>query len=512
MFNRQGAKYSSLDDDTDIAYYQNEEGDDIDLGYSVKPSSAKSSKGKKGKGSKGRASKHPSIPPSTQDTPRSTVTSVTSTPTDVHRGEEAVDLRGMRVLTEEIEEVDDDDLELGGDSVGDSNGTGGGGRSKESQSLWMKCCGCWCRERPMTARAVVFGGGNRTSGGSKLDLRADNGDAVHIGAQVPSTNTSSSNGRIDLDSSNWQDVDPRYQFPPNVVNNQKYTWWNFIFLFLYHEFKFFFNLYFLVVALSQFVPILRVGFLFTYIAPLAVVLAVAMVKEAYDDISRYRRDAKANSERYHVIVTQDREEEAKGKENGNGGLLGHHQRNHQQHHGDDSEGEYVVDTAHTDARTISVTSSELKVGDLVVLHANQRVPCDCVLLRTKDPSGCLFIRTDQLDGETDWKLRRAPGVTQSLPNDRALASLTGRLVVEAPHLNIYSLIGNFTTSSTPSSTSSSASSSSSSSSSSAPSSSSSPGIVEPISLEQAIWANTVIATSSCVCVVVYTGAETRSGR
>ena len=48
----------------------------------------------------------------------------------------------------------------------------------------------------------------------------------------------------------------------------------------------------------------------------------------------------------------------------------------------------------------------IKVGDLIVLHPNERAPADLLLLWTSDPSGSLFIRTDQLDGETDWKDRR----------------------------------------------------------------------------------------------------------
>src|SRR5262249_11457336 len=34
-----------------------------------------------------------------------------------------------------------------------------------------------------------------------------------------------------------------------------------------------------------------------------------------------------------------------------------------------------------------------------------QVPADMVLMRTTEASGACFIRTDQLDGETDWKLR-----------------------------------------------------------------------------------------------------------
>jgi len=37
-----------------------------------------------------------------------------------------------------------------------------------------------------------------------------------------------------------------------------------------------------------------------------------------------------------------------------------------------------------------------------------------VFLRTTEKSGSCFIRTDQLDGETDWKLRLAIQNTQSL--------------------------------------------------------------------------------------------------
>jgi len=37
---------------------------------------------------------------------------------------------------------------------------------------------------------------------------------------------------------------------------------------------------------TQFIPVLQVGFLFTYIAPLVFVLSITILKEAYDDIKR----------------------------------------------------------------------------------------------------------------------------------------------------------------------------------------------------------------------------------
>jgi len=53
-----------------------------------------------------------------------------------------------------------------------------------------------------------------------------------------------------------------------------------------------------MIALSQFIPVLKVGFLFTYIAPLAFVLIVTLAKEAVDDIQRWRKDNEINRFQY----------------------------------------------------------------------------------------------------------------------------------------------------------------------------------------------------------------------
>lgn len=175
------------------------------------------------------------------------------------------------------------------------------------------------------------------------------------------------------------------------MRNQKYNAFTFLPIVFYEQFKFFFNLYFLLVALSQFIPALKIGLIATYIAPLAFVLCVTIGKEAYDDYKRNLRDREANSQRYLVL-------EAAAFSASEGG-----------------------------PHTRSVPSSALAVGDLVVLEKNQRVPADLVLLRTSDSSGTCFIRTDQLDGETDWKLRVAVPACQKLPNDDELLSLDAEI-------------------------------------------------------------------------------------
>ena len=83
------------------------------------------------------------------------------------------------------------------------------------------------------------------------------------------------------------------RFPGTKINNTKYNVLTFIPVVLYNQFKFFFNLFFLLICLSQMIPALKVGkilsfsllgFLFTYVAPLAFVLVITLMKEAWDDI------------------------------------------------------------------------------------------------------------------------------------------------------------------------------------------------------------------------------------
>ena len=121
------------------------------------------------------------------------------------------------------------------------------------------------------------------------------------------------------------------------------------------------------------------GYLFTYVGPLAFVLMVTLSKEALDDIARRKRDRDANAQLYTVL-------------RGNG-------------------------------ETAVIPSSALQVGDVVEIHKGDRIPADIVLLRTSGGAkndGTCFVRTEQLDGETDWKLRIAVPSVQRLPEIDAL--------------------------------------------------------------------------------------------
>ena len=361
------------------------------------------------------------------------------------------------------------------------------------------------------------------------------------------------------------------RFPPNAVSNAKYTSWSFLPVTLYNEFSFFFNLYFLLVALSQIIPPLRIGYLSTYIAPLAFVLAITLGKEALDDIARRRRDAEANAESYTVLrfdTSGGFSPRSRGKTVSHDPRKLRRHRKPQQQDGEDrhrlrvdENGEEDLDSPENRIPSASYqeavkASRDLKVGDVLKLSKDQRVPADVIILgsflsqnvvaeepaadeindttpsdHSPDDISTLaprpnanqnsntasdqefagaeaFIRTDQLDGETDWKLRLPCPLTQSLDvceytrlqitagkPDKKVNEFVGTVELLPkrqrgydPHIDKTSIGDN----------------------ENGRSSSSQQPKTSPLSIDNTAWANTVLASSSNVyAVVTYTGSQTR---
>ncbi|PHH91178.1 hypothetical protein CDD83_1413 [Cordyceps sp. RAO-2017] len=344
------------------------------------------------------------------------------------------------------------------------------------------------------------------------------------------------------------------RFPANIVSNAKYTALTFLPVTLYNEFSFFFNMYFLLVALSQAIPALRIGYLSTYVAPLAFVLLITMGKEAYDDIERRRRDTEANSEEYSVLVFGDpdlrpatlrprrplkSDSVRRGSRRSRGGR--HDLSDIQEEEEQDGAG---APQPSSHVMEVSRKSKDLKVGDVLKLSKGQRVPADVVILQcyitdgaattpAKEPAeeeallaladseqnqkgkqpvaevlkdeaetgavGETFIRTDQLDGETDWKLRLASPLTQNLPPEEFV-----RLLVTGgkPDKKVNEFVGTVELRPT------------------RQDAQSQHAVLQQeedvsksfaLSIDNTAWANTVIASQgTTLAVIMYAGPQTRS--
>lgn len=366
---------------------------------------------------------------------------------------------------------------------------------------------------------------------------------------------------------------PPPRFPPNAISNAKYTPWSFLPRTLYNEFSFFINMYFLLVSLSQLIPQLRIGVLWTYIAPLAVVMSITLGKEAFDDIARRRRDGEANREPYTILRLRDTSRDTGHGKDGRRNRARKPKATQKRissttHHRLDSiaeEEENIGDNATVSGIMVDevrIKSRDVKVGDVLKLEKGQRIPADMVILKsysadstapkptivannpklTKEPDLLLesaqeasllgpagsstmsgqaegldkglslgagedfaetFIRTDQLDGETDWKLRHSSPLTQNL-EPRDFTRLT--IVAGKPAKRVNEFVGKVELSPKQNK----------------PSVAHLVGsedgqreqdqevMTAPLTIDNTAWANTVLASSNIVlAVVVYTGAQTR---
>ena len=81
----------------------------------------------------------------------------------------------------------------------------------------------------------------------------------------------------------------------NKIENHKYNLITFVPVVLFNQFKQFGNFFYLIMSITQFFEELKVGFMFTYLSPLVIVVTISMIKELYDDINRRIQDKKTNS-------------------------------------------------------------------------------------------------------------------------------------------------------------------------------------------------------------------------
>ena len=230
----------------------------------------------------------------------------------------------------------------------------------------------------------------------------------------------------------------------NKEENHKYSILFFVPIVLFNQFRQFGNFFYLIMTITQFFDALKVGFLFTYLSPLCMVVGFSMLKELYDDLKRRIQDKETNSKLVTILKLNE-------------------------------SGREVVYN--------NKKSSELEIGDIISLTKNSRVPADIVVLKTFNESkdNQAFIKTDQLDGETDWKLRKAPGATQE-KSEKELVDLDGFIQYEPPSKLIYNFEGVIQLKNQK----------------------------EPLNLENTMWASTVVASERIIGIVIYTGKETRA--
>ncbi|XP_026364620.2 phospholipid-transporting ATPase VD isoform X1 [Ursus arctos] len=157
------------------------------------------------------------------------------------------------------------------------------------------------------------------------------------------------------------------KFSGTYVNNRirttKYTLLNFVPRNLFEQFHRAANLYFLFLAVLNWVPLVEAFQKEITMLPLVVVLTIIAIKDGLEDYRKYKIDKQINN-----LVTKVYSRKEK--------------------------------------KYVDQCWKDVAVGDFIRLSCNEVIPADMVLLFSTDPDGICHIETSGLDGESNLKQRQ----------------------------------------------------------------------------------------------------------
>ncbi|KAK6933665.1 P-type ATPase, C-terminal [Dillenia turbinata] len=187
----------------------------------------------------------------------------------------------------------------------------------------------------------------------------------------------------------------RFEFSGNSIRTAKYSFITFLPRNLFEQFHRVAYIYFLVIAILNQLPQLAVFGRGASVLPLAFVLSVTAIKDAYEDYRRHRADRIENN-RLAWVLADNQFQQKKWK--------------------------------------------DIRVGEVIKIASNETLPCDLVLLSTSDSTGVAYVQTINLDGESNLKTRYAKQETLSKVPEKD--KISGVIKCEKPNRNIYGFMAN----------------------------------------------------------------------
>ncbi|KAM3836356.1 phospholipid-transporting ATPase VA isoform 2-T2 [Vipera latastei] len=191
----------------------------------------------------------------------------------------------------------------------------------------------------------------------------------------------------------WPDTETSRQPANNRLKTTKYTAVSFLPKNLFEQFHRFANVYFVFIALLNFVPAVNAFQPELALAPVLFILAVTAVKDLWEDYSRYRSDQEINHMECLVYCRNER-------------------------------------------KYTTRYWKEVKVGDFIQLRCNEIIPADILLLSSSDPDGLCHIETANLDGETNLKQRQVLRGFLELDSEFDPMKFTSTIECEEPNNDI----------------------------------------------------------------------------
>ncbi|CDW78607.1 phospholipid-translocating p-type flippase family protein [Stylonychia lemnae] len=204
---------------------------------------------------------------------------------------------------------------------------------------------------------------------------------------------------------NLEEYTPEYlrhhqRYRDNSVKTSKYTFFTFLPKNLLEQFSKLANVYFLLIAFMQMIPIISIsGGKPVMLMPLAFVIIVSMIKDIFEDYKRHKSDKAENFKQVEVF-------------------------------------DQVT-------KTFKLQHwKSLKVGMVVKVKQDQFFPADLVLLKSSESKGVCYVETKNLDGETNLKHKIADkALNKKFEDSNAVQTFRCGLVCEEANDLIYKFEG-----------------------------------------------------------------------
>ena len=193
-----------------------------------------------------------------------------------------------------------------------------------------------------------------------------------------------------------------FKFKSNEINTRKYNFITFLPKSLFYQFIRPANIYFLICAILQCIPVISPLGPTSALLPLIIVLSVSLIREGMEDCNKGSLDKQQNMEKCDIYNTSTNKWE-------------------------------------------ETQSGKLYVGDIISVIENETFPADIILIDSNLPEGICYIETGTLDGEKTLKLKEAPiqtGGWCNISGERKDGfKLSGVVFADRPNPELYQLNG-----------------------------------------------------------------------
>ena len=194
-----------------------------------------------------------------------------------------------------------------------------------------------------------------------------------------------------------------FLFNDNTVTLSKYNFFTFLPKCLALQFMRLANIYFLIIACIQSIPIISPLNPFTAVGPMIIVLLASILREGWEDHKRHEFDNSMNNEEVLIYCPQDK-------------------------------------------KWKNSKSKNIRLGEFVLLKENETTPADIVLFDSNNSEGICYVETSNLDGEKTLKKRfpnsKTAGIINkdsSMPN--SLPDIKGDVQCDPPNIELYKFEG-----------------------------------------------------------------------